>query len=169
VRATSTGNVVAQCASKNPNRHFNLIVDDAVYERNLTLTVSFRAVSGEHDQGGGCVWRYQDERNHCIVRANPLENNVALYKMENGIRTDLPVVGAGRTYGLKVDGFDNTWHTLQLRAQDEELTVCLDGRELFRIRDRPLTNPVVWASGRRRMRSPGLTTFAWNPMRGNDR
>lgn len=138
---TASGRVLAQCASENPNRHFNLIVNDSLHEKDITLTVRFRAVSGKHDQGGGFVWRYQDERNHYIVRANPLEDNVVLYKMENGVRTDLPLVGAGRTYGVKVEGLGKEWHTLQLHAWEDEFIVFLDGSELFRVRDRTFDEP----------------------------
>ena len=141
VRSTGSGKVLAQCASDNPNRHFNVIVNDLVTAKNVALNVRFRAISGLHDQGGGFVWRYQDERNHYIVRANPLEDNVVLYKMENGVRTDLPLLDAGRTYGVKVTHLGNTWHTLGLRAVEDEFTVALDGRELFRVRDRTFDQP----------------------------
>jgi hypothetical protein len=108
---------------------------------DVTFSVRFRAVSGERDQGGGLLWRYQDERNYYLVRANPLENNVVLYKMEKGVRTDLPLVGAGRTYGLKVDPLGKDWHTLELRASGERFTVRLEGRELFQVRDATFTQP----------------------------
>ena len=49
----------------------------------------------EVDQAAGLVWRYRDENNYYIVRANALEDNVVLYKVENGKRTDLPVKGEG--------------------------------------------------------------------------
>ena len=56
--------------------------------------------------------------------------------MEEGIRTDLPLVNAGRTYGTKVDKLGSNWHTLKLRAIDDEFTVYLDEKELFRVRDK---------------------------------
>jgi hypothetical protein len=139
VQGADSDRVLAQLASGNPNRHFNMTVCDTIEVRNVTLTVRLRAVSGEHDQGGGFVWRYQDERNHYIVRANPLENNVVLYKMVDGVRTDLPLVGAGRTYGVKVDPMGQTWHTLKLKAMDSEFTVSLDGQVLFQVQDTTFT------------------------------
>ena len=45
----------------------------------------------EEDQGGGIVWRYRDKDNYYIVRANALEDNVVLYKVQNGKREDLPL------------------------------------------------------------------------------
>jgi len=66
---------------------------------------------------------------------------VVLYKMENGVRTDLPLVGVGRTYGVKVDPMGNDWHTLELRAEGDLFTVGLDNRELFQVRDTTFTEP----------------------------
>ena len=68
---------------------------------DVDLSVRFKPVSGRVDQAAGLVWRYRDEDNYYIVRANALEENVVLYKVENGTRTDLPVKGEGRTYGKK--------------------------------------------------------------------
>jgi len=138
---SDSGQALAQLATPNPNSHFNLAVLESLQAANVTLSVRIRAVSGEKDQGGGFVWRYQDERNHYIVRANPLENNVVLYKMENGVRTDLPLVGVGRTYGVKVDPMGNDWHTLELRVEGDLFTVGLDNRELFQVRDTTFTEP----------------------------
>jgi hypothetical protein len=138
---SDSGRALAQLATPNPNKHFNIAVLDSTMVADVTLSVRFKAVSGAEDQGGGFVWRYQDERNHYIVRANPLENNVVLYKMENGVRTDLPLEGAGRTYGVKVDPLGQEWHALGLHATGDRFAVLLDGRELFQVRDSTFTEP----------------------------
>lgn len=127
--------VLAQTRSDNPNRHFNLCWFEPFRARNLALQTKLRAVSGQHDQGGGLAWRIQDERNYYVVRVNPLENNVVLYKMVNGERTDLPLVGAGRTYGLKASTSTKHWHVLAVDVQDDTFSVSLDGRSLFQVRD----------------------------------
>ena len=69
--------------------------------KTLDLSVKFKPVSGKKDQAAGLVWRYRDKDNYYIVRANALENNVVVYKVENGKREDLPLKGEGRTYGKK--------------------------------------------------------------------
>jgi len=58
----------------------------------MTLSVRLKGVNGNHDQGGGFIWRFTDKDNYYVVRSNPLENNVVLYKVENGKRTDLPLI-----------------------------------------------------------------------------
>jgi hypothetical protein len=139
VKESDSGKVFAQLTSKNPSMHFNLAVYDSLQVKDTTLTVRLRRISGKRDQGGGLIWRYLDEQNYYVVRANPLEDNVVMYKMEEGIRTDLPLVDAGRTYGMKVDKLGSSWHTLKLHAIDDEFTVYLDEKELFRVRDKTFT------------------------------
>ena len=127
--------VLAQLYSDNPNGHFNIIVNDALSVKDMTLTVRLKGVTGNHDQGGGFVWRFTDKDNYYVVRSNPLEDNVVLYKVENGKRTDLPLVGKGRTYGVDVPPLGDTWHTMKLTVKDDLFTIYLDGTELFKVED----------------------------------
>lgn len=127
--------VLAQLYSENPNRHFNIAVDDSIIAKDMTLTVRIKGVTGKHDQGGGFVWRFADKSNYYVVRANPLEDNVVLYKVKNGKRSDLPLVGKGKTYGVKVPPLGNTWHSLKLVVKGELFTVYLDDKELFKVQD----------------------------------
>ena len=53
---------------------------------DVDLAVSFKAVAGKIDQGGGPVWRYKDAKNYYIARVNPLEDNYRLYKVVDGER-----------------------------------------------------------------------------------
>jgi hypothetical protein len=39
--------------------------------------------SASGDQAAGLVWRYRGADNYYIVRANALENNVVLYKVDS--------------------------------------------------------------------------------------
>ena len=95
---------------------------------------------GKRDQGGGFVWRFIDANNHYIVRANPLENNVVPYKMEYGERTDLPLVGKGRTYGVDVDPLGLDWNILRLTVVDDLFTVFLNDKQLFQVKDKTFKN-----------------------------
>lgn len=99
--------VLAQLSEEDVKGHFNEIVYDGLQLKNIELKVRIKGVKGERDQGGGFVWRFIDANNHYIVRVNPLEDNVVLYKMENGVRTDLPLIDKGKTYGVKVKPLGN--------------------------------------------------------------
>jgi len=131
--------VLAQLYSDNPNGHFNIAVDDNIVAKDMTLTARLKGVTGKHDQGGGFVWRFIDKSNYYVVRANPLEDNVVLYKVENGKRSDLPLVGKGRTYGIDVSPLGNTWNTLKLVVKGELFTVYLNNKELFKVQDSTFT------------------------------
>lgn len=127
--------VLAQLYSENPSSHFNIIVNDSIIAKDMILTVRLKGLKGRIDQGGGFVWRFINKENYYIVRANPLEDNVVLYKVQNGSRSSLPLIGKGETYGLKIESLSNIWHTLKLIVKGDLFTVFLDGKELFKVQD----------------------------------
>lgn len=90
--APSKPNVLAQTDMDNTSYRFPLCVYDSLAAKDVDVSVRFKPVKGEEDQAAGIVWRYKDKDNYYIVRANAVENNVVLYKVENGKRTDLPLV-----------------------------------------------------------------------------
>ncbi len=128
--------VLAQLSEEDVSGHFNEIVYDNFKVKNVELKVKIKGVKGERDQGGGFVWRFIDANNHYIVRANPLEDNVVLYKMENGKRTDLPLIGKGKTYGVDVEPLGSGWNDLKLTAVDNIFTVYLNDKKLFQVDDK---------------------------------
>jgi len=132
--------VLAQLSKNNPNYHFNVVVFNEISAKNIELTVKIKGVAGKMDQGGGFVWRYTDKDNYYVVRANPLEDNVVLYKVKNGKRTDLPVYGKGRTYGVDVEKLGNDWNTLRLLVVDDVFIVYLNNKEIFKVKDQTFTN-----------------------------
>ena len=132
--------VLAQLSSDHPDYHFNEIIFDGLQLKNMELKVRLKGVHGKMDQGGGFVWRFTDANNYYVVRANPLEDNVVLYKVENGRRTDLPLIGKGKTYGVKVPKLGSGWNDLKLTVQDDIFTVYLNGKQLFQVKDKTFTN-----------------------------
>ncbi|MCK5856325.1 MAG: hypothetical protein KAG64_02480 [Bacteroidales bacterium] len=127
--------VMAQLSNDNPNYHFNVVVFEGLDLLNMELNIRLKAVSGVEDQGGGFVWRFIDKDNYYVVRANPLEDNVVLYKVENGVRTDLPLLGKGKTYGVDVKPLGLGWNNLKLIVQDDVFTVYLNDEILFDVMD----------------------------------
>ena len=103
------------------------------------FSVRFKPISGRIDQAAGLVWRYQDENNYYIVRANALEDNVVLYKVQNGMRADLPVKGAGRTYGKPSKVPPGRWGTLRVVVRGALFSVYHDGRKLYEVEDTTFT------------------------------
>ena len=131
--------VLAQLSSDQANYHFNEIVYNGFKAKNVSLEVKMKGVNGKKDQGGGFVWRFIDRDNYYVVRANPLEDNVVLYKVVDGDRTDLPVLGKGRTYGVDVKQLGKDWNTLKLTVIDDLFTVFLNGQQIFQVKDKTFT------------------------------
>jgi hypothetical protein len=136
----SKPNVLAQVSTDRTAGRFPLAIWDRVSLKDRTLSVRFKAVSGSVDQGAGLVWRYSDANNYYIVRANALENNVVLYKVQNGQRVSLVPKGAvSNTYGVKHRVPKQIWSTLSVAFQGTIFTVSLDNERLFEVDDSTFT------------------------------
>ena len=134
-KSPDRGNVLAQTDADPTGYRFPVCVLDDVSAKDLDLTVMFKPVTGRGDQAAGLVWRYTDANNYYIVRANAIENNVVLYKVQDGRRTDLPLKGVGRTYGKKVTVPSGQWSTLRVTAAGNLFTVYLNGERLYDVED----------------------------------
>jgi hypothetical protein len=100
------------------------------------VSIAFKPVDGSIDQAAGIVWRYQDPNNYYIVRANALENNVVLYKVENGIRTSIAPKGLpSRSYGVKHLIPSGRWNNLKVTFSGHTFTVFLNRERLFEAED----------------------------------
>lgn len=139
VQEDQGGKFLAQLDPDRTRSRFPVAVLDDLTANDIDLSVRFRPVSGEVDQAAGLVWRYQDEDNYYIVRANAREDNVVLYKVENGRRTDLPLKGEGRTYGKKAPVPSGEWSTLRLVATGNRFEVYLNGSKLYEVEDSTFT------------------------------
>jgi len=138
--APSHSNVLAQTDMDATRYRFPLCIFDGVNAADVDLSVKFKPVKGKVDQAAGLVWRYRDQDNYYIVRANALENNVVLYKVEKGKRTDLDPKGAGFfAYGKKAKVPSGTWSTLRVVAKGNLFEVHLNGEKLFEVEDNTFT------------------------------
>jgi hypothetical protein len=141
VQAEGTNKFLVQTDADPTGARFPLAVLNDVTAADVDLSVRFKPVSGRVDQAAGLVWRYQDQDNYYIVRANARENNVVLYKVEKGRRTDLPLAGEGRTYGKKAEVPAGQWSTLRVTATGSRFGVYLNGAKLYDVDDSTFTRP----------------------------
>ncbi len=134
--APSGARVLVQASDDATNGRFPLAVYDPVMFSDGALAVRFKTISGKVDQAAGIVWRYRDPENYYLVRANALESNVVLYKVEKGKRTDLDPVGSGLfAYGKKAPVKPGAWQELRVEVKGDLFSVSLDGDPLFDVRD----------------------------------
>ena len=132
---------LAQLEADATRRRFPVAVLADVSAADVDLSVRFRPVSGQVDRAAGLVWRYQNEDNYYIVRANALENNVVLYKVQDGTRTDLALKGEGRTYGKSAAVPAGQWSTLRIVAAGPLFEVYYDGSKLYEVEDTTFDQP----------------------------
>lgn len=138
--APSKPNVLAQVSNDKTGGRFPLAVHDKASAKDGTLSVKFKAISGSTDQAAGLVWRYKDPENYYIVRANALEDNIVLYKVEKGERIALAPKGTpSKTYGVKHRVPKQTWSTLSVAFQGNVFTVSFDGQKVFEVEDSTFT------------------------------
>jgi hypothetical protein len=133
--APSGRQALSQTSTDRTGSRFPLAIYEGFTGRDVDVSVRFMPVSGEVDQAAGLVWRYRDPNHYYLVRANALEDNVVLYKVENGKRTDLPVKGAGRTYGVKQKVPGKSWSELRVTTRGNLFTVSFDGKQIFQVED----------------------------------
>jgi 3-keto-disaccharide hydrolase len=141
IQQDAGNNVLAQTDADSTRSRFPVAVLSDVTAADLDLSVRFKPISGRVDQAAGLVWRYRDEDNYYIVRANALEDNVVLYKVEQGKRTDLPVKGQGRTYGKKAKVPAGQWSTLRVVATGPLFEVHFNGTKLYDVEDTTFAQP----------------------------
>ncbi len=104
------GNVLAQTDADTTGYRFPVCVYDGLTAKDVDVSVKFKPVSA-------------------------LEGNVVLYKVENGKRSDLPLVGKGRTYGMKEKVPSGEWGTLRVVANGNRFEVYHNGKKLYEVED----------------------------------
>jgi hypothetical protein len=126
--APAGAKVLAETSGDRTSDRFPLAILEGFEARDVAVSVRFKPVSGTVDQAAGLVVRLRDPRNYYIARANALENNVRLYRVVDGRRTQFA--------GVDVPVPRDRWQSLGLRVQGDRLSVSLEGRELFAATDR---------------------------------
>ena len=140
--APSKPNVIAQTSTDNTSGRFPLAVYENAALVNGSVSVRFKPVSGERDQAAGIVWRFKDPDNYYIVRANALENNVVLYKVEGGKRISLEPKGTpSKTYGVKHQVPKQVWSSLRVDFDGPRFTVLFDGVRIMEVEDGTFASP----------------------------
>jgi hypothetical protein len=89
--------------------------------RDGFVAVKFKPLSGQEDQAGGLIWRWQDGDNYYVARANALENNITIYHTIHGVRTE-----KGRA---TFDVASGQWHELRVDFHGAHFLVTFDGRK----------------------------------------
>ncbi|MCP4253534.1 MAG: DUF1080 domain-containing protein [Candidatus Scalindua sp.] len=130
--APSMSNVIAQTSLEHFGHHFGMAVNEKAIYDDLELTVKFKGVEGKEDQGGGPVWRYQDNNNYYIARANPLENNYRVYKVVDGKRIQMD--------SARLNVTSDEWHTIRILARKNKIQCFYEGQLYLEVTDDTFLN-----------------------------
>ena len=122
-RAKSPPHVLAQLMAKGAEHAYKVLLIKEIIASDLNLQVSFLPIQGQADMGGGLIWRAADDRNYYLARANPLEQNIRVYRVEKGLRHLLQ--NFNQTISLK------QWHTLRVTHQGCRVNIFYDGKQVF--------------------------------------
>ena len=98
------------------------------------VSVRIKPLAGHNDQAGGVVWRYRDENNYYMARADALAKSVTVFKVENGQRVRLLT-------GVKPELSANGWYILKAWARGNRYQVYLDHRRILEGRDNTFSGP----------------------------
>src|SRR2546428_9803205 len=123
--------VLAQHMGKGFERARKVVLIDGTTSSDLDLQVSFLPIEGKGDMGGGLIWRAADDRNYYLTRANPLEQNIRIYRIVKGIRHLLQ--NFDQTIHL------NQWHTLRVVNRGCQIQVLYDEKPVFDLCDQTFT------------------------------
>ena len=128
VRAMPGGEKVLVQIDDDPTRdRYPLALADGPLVRDLRLSVRCKPLSGRVDQACGLVFRYRDENDYYLTRANALEDNVRLYAVKDGARQQLA--------SWSGDVPDDRWSELRAEARGDQLTVFWNGVQVLDARD----------------------------------
>ncbi len=134
-RAKSPPQVLGQLMGKGAEHAYKVVLITGTTAEGLDLRVSFLPVSGKADMGGGVIWRASDDRHYYLTRANPLEQNLRIYRVVKGVRHMLQNFD-------KIIEVDR-WHTLRVMTQGCRVKVLYDDELVFDLCDRTFTTGTI--------------------------
>lgn len=86
------------------------------------ISVRFKGVAGRIDQGAGILFDLKPNGDYYAVRANPLENNLVLWRYKHGKRSSVAWVRNVNTPSHK-------WHTLKMTVDGNLIKGYVNGKQ----------------------------------------
>jgi hypothetical protein len=98
-----------------------VVAKDVTDFRDGEISVRFEGISGRIDQGAGILFNLKPNGDYLTIRANPLENNLVLWKFEKGKRSSVKWIRNTPTPTRQ-------WHDLKVRIAGTKVAAYLDGK-----------------------------------------
>jgi hypothetical protein len=135
--------VLAQVSDDATGNRCPLAIFDGLSLRDVDVSVRIKPVAGREDRAGGLVWRYRDPNNYYLARANALEKNVAIFRVQNGRPTRIAAF-------VQHDIPSNGWSILKVSVRGDRFQVYVNHRRLLQAEDRTFRGPGkvgLWTMG----------------------
>jgi hypothetical protein len=110
--------------------------------KNAEISLRLKAAGGTSDQGGGVALRLSSPQDYYLVQLDARRDQVLFSRVSNDASKEIVAVDA--------DIALHVWHTLSVRANDNEFVVSLDGIWVFTAFDKALSQPgrvALWTKG----------------------
>jgi hypothetical protein len=141
--ATATaGLAIEQSGVQTAEDDFPLATYKTATLKNVEIGLRLKTEGGRLDQGGGVAVRLSSPQDYYLVQVDALRDRVLFSRVSNGEREEI--------VGVDADIASHSWHTLTIRAVDNEFTVSLDGTWAFTAFDKTLSRPggiALWTKG----------------------
>lgn len=138
----AAGVAIEQTGVQATEDRFPLAIYKPSSLKNAEISLRLKPVGGKSDQGGGVAVRLSNSQNYYLVQLDALRDRVLFSRVSNGAFEEI--------VGVDADIASHSWHTLTVRAKDNEFVVSLDGIWVFTGFDKILSQPgriALWTKG----------------------
>jgi hypothetical protein len=136
------GLAIEQSGAQTAEDRFPLAIYKLASLKNAEISLRLNADGGKSDQGGGIAVRLRSPQDYYLVQLDALRDRVLFSLVSNGAPEEVVAVDA--------DIASHSWHTLTVRAKDNEFVVSLDGIWVFTAFDKTLSQAghiALWTKG----------------------
>jgi hypothetical protein len=138
----AAGLAIEQSGAQTTEDRFALAISKTASLKNAEISVRLQATGGKSDRDSGLALRLRTPENYYLVELDALRDRVLFSLVNDGASNEIVAVDA--------DIASHTWHTLTVRAVDDEFVVSLDGNWLFTGFDKTLSQAgriALWTKG----------------------
>jgi len=137
-----TGVAIEQAGVKSAEDRFPLAIYKSASLKNAEISLRLNAAGGNSNQGGGVAVRLSSPQDYYLVQLDALRDRILLSRVTNGVSEEI--------VGVDADIASRTWHTLTIRAKDDQFIVSLDGTWMFTAFDKTPSQAgriALWTEG----------------------
>jgi hypothetical protein len=137
-----------------------LAIYKTAFLKNAEISIRLRVDGGQSDgAAGGIAVRLTSPRDYYLVQMDARRQMIFFLRVEHGATEEIA--------GVDADVTAHSWHTLTIRAVDDQFTVSLDSIWAFTAFDKILSQPgsiALWASSNSAIRFDQIDIAPLSPM-----